>query len=119
MIASFLRPQTDTYYKRAHSFLENFIPEQGYITRKVYFGNQWYRSKSGKWIAGDKSSFSHDATAKQGVRKDYKGGYNQEENKFFLQNCGFFSDSTPFGEKFKSEPIPEPPIIDFDMLESL
>lgn len=119
LIASFLRPQTDTYYKRAHSFLENFIPEQGYITRKVYFGNQWYRSKSGKWIAGDKSSFSHDATAKQGVRKDYKGGYNQEENKFFLQNCGFFSDSTPFGEKFKSEPIPEPPIIDFDMLESL
>ena len=119
LIASFLRPETNTYYKRAHSFLENFNPEQGYVTRKVYFGNQWYRDKSGKWIAGEKTSFSHDATAKQGVRLDYKGGYNAEENKFFLQNCGFFSDSTPFGEKFTLKPEKDAPIINFDLLESL
>ncbi len=119
LIASFLRPQTNTYYKRAHSFLENFSPDQGYLTRKVYFGNQWYKTKDGKWIAGDQSSFSHDATASKGVRIDYKGGYNQDENKFFLQNCGFFSDSTPFGDKFKLEPGSIPPKIDFDLLESL
>lgn len=119
LIASFLRPETDTYYKRAHSFLENFSPDQGYLTRKVYFGNQWYKTKDGKWIAGDQSSFSHDATASKGVRIDYKGGYNQDENKFFLQNCGFFSDSTPFGDKFKLEPGSIPPKIDFDLLESL
>ena len=119
LIASFFRPQTNTYYKRAHSFLENFSPDQGYLTRKVYFGNQWYRSKNGKWIAGEKSSFSHDATAKAGVRRDYKGGYNEDENKFFLQNCGFFSDSTPFGEKFTLKPRSEAPEIDFDLLERL
>lgn len=119
LIASFLRPQTDTYYKRAHSFLENFSPEQGYLTRKVFFGNQWYKTKGGKWIAGDKSSFSHDATAKAGVRIDNKGGYNAEENKFFLQNCGFFSDSTSFGEKFESNPDNVAPEIDFDLLDRL
>ena len=119
LIASFLRPQTNTYYKRAHSFLENFNPEQGYITRKVYFGNQWYRNKNGKWLAGEKSSFSYDATAKQGVRLDYKGGYNEVENKFFLQNCGFFSDSTPFGEKFTLKPLNKAPEIDFELLESI
>lgn len=27
LIASFLRPKTDTWYKRPHSFLENFVPE--------------------------------------------------------------------------------------------
>ena len=119
LIASFLRPHTSTYYKRAHSFLENFSPEQGYITRKAYFGNQWYRNKNGKWIAGEKSSFSHDATAKQGVRLDYKGGYNEVENKFFLQNCGFFSDSTPFGEKFTLKSLNKAPEIDFELLESI
>lgn len=70
MIVSFIRPETDTYYKHAHSFLENFSTEQGYLRRKVYFGNQWYRSKSGEWIAGAKSSFSQDATARKGVRLD-------------------------------------------------
>ena len=119
LIASFLRPETATYYKHAHSFLENFSTEQGYLSRKVYFGNQWYRSKSGEWIAGTKSSFSHDATARKGVRLDYKGGYDQHENKFFLQNCGFFSDSTPFGTPFILKPKREAPIIDFDRLERL
>lgn len=119
LIASFVRPETDTYYRRAHSFLENFNPEQGYLTRKVYFGNQWYRTLGGEWIAGSNSSFSHDATAKQGVRIDYKGGYDQAENKFFLQNCGFFSDSTPFGTKFGLEPKGDAPVIDFELLEGL
>lgn len=119
LIASFLRPETVTHYERAHSFLENFSPEQGYLTRKVYFGNQWYRTIDGQWIAGSKSSFSHDATAKQGVRIDYKGGYEQDENKFYLQNCGFFSDSTPFGSKFELQPKSDAPMIDFELLESL
>ncbi|MEA4949691.1 MAG: DUF3472 domain-containing protein, partial [Petrimonas sp.] len=30
LIASFLRPKTHVFYTRAHSFLENFIPGQGY-----------------------------------------------------------------------------------------
>ena len=117
LIASFLRPETDTCYKRAHSFLENFSPEQGYLTRKVYFGNQWYRTVDGEWIAGSESSFSHDATAQKGVRLDYKGGYNEAENKFFLQNCGFFSNSTTYGTPFELTPSTEAPVIDFEQLE--
>lgn len=119
LIASFLRPETNTYYKRAHSFLENFSPDQGYLTRKVYFGNQWYRTIDSEWIAGSKSSFSHDATASKGVRLDYKGGYEEDENKFYLQNCGFFNDSTPFGTKFELQPKNVAPVIDFELLESL
>lgn len=119
LIASFLRPEIDTYYTRAHSFLENFDPQQGYLTRKVYFGNQWYRTKSGQWIAGYKSTFSHDATASKGVRVDYKGGYNQNKNKFYLQNCGFFHDSTPFGTPFLLTPATDAPEIDFEELERL
>lgn len=119
LIASFLRPETNTYYKRAHSFLENFSPDQGYLTRKVYFGNQWYKTKDGKWIPGDTSSFSYDNTARQGVRIDYKGGYDQVENKFFLQNCGFFSYSTPFGERFQLKAASKAPVIDFELLETL
>ncbi len=119
LIASFLRPEIDTYYKRAHSFLENFSTEQGYLTRKVYFGNQWYRNKNGEWIAGNKAAFSHDATARKGVRLDYKGGYDHDDNKFFLQNCGFFSNSTPFGEKFELKSGTKAPDIDFEMLENL
>ena len=41
LIASFKRPQTQTYLKRPHSFLENFIPEFGDRSRKVLFKNQW------------------------------------------------------------------------------
>ncbi|MDB5131849.1 MAG: nematoblast specific protein [Mucilaginibacter sp.] len=41
LIASFSRPQTNTYLKHLHSFLENFDPDQGAITREVLFTNQW------------------------------------------------------------------------------
>ncbi|RYG09418.1 MAG: DUF5077 domain-containing protein, partial [Chitinophagaceae bacterium] len=38
LIASFKRPKTQTYIKRPHSFLENFIPEMGDKKRRVLFG---------------------------------------------------------------------------------
>ena len=38
LIATFIRPKTDTWYRGAHSFLENFDPRQGYITREVQIG---------------------------------------------------------------------------------
>lgn len=40
LIAQFLRPGTQTYYTRAHSFLENFSPEMGYKGRKAFYRNQ-------------------------------------------------------------------------------
>ena len=118
LIASFLRPETSTWYTRPHSFLENFNPEQGYLTRKVYFGNQWARSKEGKWTRLTDATFTHDATAKAQVRLDYKGGLTPD-NQFYLQMGGFFDDSIPMGTKFHSEPNGNHPEIDWEALEKL
>lgn len=98
LIASFQRPKTDSWYKGAHSFLENFIPEQGYITRKVLFGNQWAVTSKGKWIPVTQGRFTYDATAAAGVRQDYQGGI--EGDYFYLQNCGFFNENTTYRTVF-------------------
>lgn len=119
LIASFLRPHTHVYYSHAHSFLENFIPEQGYRTRHVFFGNQWCRSKAGKWIEVTGSKFSYDATAKAGVRLDYGGGYDENSNRFYLKNGGFFFESTPFGSIFNRREEKTPPTIPFNELDAL
>lgn len=118
LIASFLRPQTSTWYKNPHSFLENFNPEQGYLSRKVYFGNQWARSKEGKWTRLKEAVFTHDATARAGVRLDYKGG-ETVDNRFYLEMGGFFDDSIPMGTVFHSDPMGNEPEIDWELLEKL
>ncbi len=118
LIASFLRPQTDTWYKHAHSFLENFNPEQGYLSRKVMFGNQWARSKEGKWTRLSDATFTHDATAKAKVRLDYQGG-NTDDNRFYLKMGGFFDESVPMGTKFHCEPTGNAPEIDWEALKQL
>lgn len=118
LIASFLRPQTDTWYTNAHSFLENFNPEQGYLSRKVLFGNQWARSKEGKWTRITDAKFTHDATAGAGVRLDYQGG-EAGGNKFYLKMGGFFNESVPMGTKFHCKPTGTAPEIDFPSLETL
>ncbi|MCH5172264.1 MAG: DUF3472 domain-containing protein [Erysipelotrichales bacterium] len=118
LIASFLRPQTTTWYKHPHSFLENFNPDQGYLSREVMFGNQWARSKEGKWTRLTDTTFTHDATAKAGVRLDYQGG-NTDDNRFYLKMGGFFDDSIPMGTKFYCQPTGQEPQIDFQSLELL
>lgn len=117
LIASFLRPQTNVYYTRAHSFLENFNPEQGYLTRRVLFGNQWFKTENGAWIEANESVFTYDETARKQVRLDYQGGYNKQKNTFYLQNCGFFNESTPFESKFTRKKENKIPKINFSELE--
>ncbi len=114
LIASNSRPKTTTYYTRAHSFLENFNPACGYITRKVYFGNLWACNTQGQWAEVTKASFSYDATAATKQRMDYKGG--SEGDRFFLQNCGFFSDYTIRGVAFTRTTNGIAPAIDFAAL---
>ena len=118
LIASFLRPQTDTWYKHPHSFLENFNPEQGYLSRKVLFGNQWARSKEGKWTRLTDATFTHDATANAQVRLDYQGG-KTDDNQFYLQMGGFFNESVPMGTKFQCRPTNKEPQIDWKALQQL
>ena len=98
LISSFKRPQTNTYLKRFHSFLENFSPDQGDKERHVLFGNQWIRDKNGNWHELNKGTFTYDNTAAKGYRMDYAGGILN--GQFYLQNCGFFKDYTPYQSVF-------------------
>lgn len=118
LIASFQRPLTNTWYTHAHSFLENFNPEQGYLSRKVMYGNQWTRSKEGKWTRITEATFTHDATASAGVRLDYQGG-ETKDNRFYLKMGGFFNANTAMGTKLQCEPKGEAPEIDWEALKKL
>jgi len=114
LIAGFLRPQTDTWYKRAHSFLENFIPQQGYLDRKVYFDNQWVRTSKGDWLELIEGIFTNDATARAEVRMDFAGGV--ENGAFFLKNGGFFNDYTEYKSLFTRQAKGKIPEIDVSTL---
>ena len=114
LIASFNRPQTNTYLKRFHSFLENFIPVQGDLTRKVLFNNQWVCDEKGNWIELNSAKFTIDETASKGFRMDYSGGL--EKNSFYLKNCGFFSDFTKAKSVFTRPLTNNKPKIDFTVL---
>lgn len=114
LIASFRRPATHTYLTHLYSFLENFQTEEGNRTRKVLFGNQWIRTADGRWIELRKIRFTTDETGRKGYRMDYAGGVAGE--RFYLQNCGFFNQYTPFGSSFERPAGDEPPEIDWKAL---
>lgn len=114
LIASFKRPQTQTYLKKLHSFLENFIPEFGDQARKVLFKNQWVCDSKGVWTEINAAKFTTDNTGNKGYRMDYSGGLNS--SSFYLQNCGFFSDFTTPKTIFKRKMNNKKPIINFNYL---
>jgi len=114
LIASFNRPATTTYLTKLHSFLENFEPGKGNITRKAWYHNQWVKTKNGQWNAISKAIFTADATAKKRYRLDYSGGV--ANGKFFLRNAGFFNDSTALKSNFFIQPAVKTPNINLSML---
>lgn len=114
LIASFNRPKTNTYLKSLYSFLENFDTETGDIQRQANYGNQWAFDTKKGWIEVNKITFSADATAKIGYRKDYAGG--QSGDTFFLKNCGFFDESSPIKTPFARPLKKTKPQIDFSQL---
>ncbi|MFT3946867.1 MAG: DUF3472 domain-containing protein [Agriterribacter sp.] len=114
LIASFKRPKTNTYLKRFHSFLENFIPGQGNKTREVLFGNQWVCDDKGKWIELVNAVFTYDNTAAKKYRMDYAGGV--ENGRFYLKNCGFFAGYTPYKSLFLRNANMKIPKIGFNKL---
>ncbi len=111
LIASFRRPKKSTYLTHLHSFLENFIPSSGYISRMGYYANQWVCDSSGRWFEITKARFTADATARKEARLDYSGG--TAERRFFLRNCGFFNRETEIGNVFFKPENLLAPIIDF------
>ncbi|GAB2774591.1 DUF3472 domain-containing protein [Rhabdobacter roseus] len=114
LIASFKRPKTHSWLRRTHSFLENFIPATGNLSRSVLFGNQWIRDSQGTWAELTKARFTADNTARTGYRLDYAGGL--QGNYFFLKNCGFFNEHTKISEMFERPTLSTPPAIPFSEL---
>lgn len=114
LIASFSRPKTDTYLTRLYSFLENFYTETGNVTRRGNFANQWVYTSENEWVEITKIKFTADATARKESRMDYAGGVDGD--KFYLKNCGFFSETTPIDSYFDREGGGQKPQIEFDDL---
>jgi hypothetical protein len=115
LIASFKRPKSGFYLKGLYSFLENFEPDMGDVTRKVFFGNQWIKGTKGQWLPVNSALFTGDATANINYRKDYSGGV--EGGLFYLRNCGFFNDFTTLKSNLtRQQVISQPPTIDISQL---
>jgi len=114
LIASFKRPKTQTYLKRPHSFLENFIPAYGAHSRKVLFNNQWVYDTKGNWISLNTARFTTDNTGNVNYRKDYAGGLDGDS--FYLMNGGFFNHFTPAKTMFSRKETNQKPQIDFSKL---
>lgn len=114
LIASFSRPKTNSWLTGFHSFLENFSPNQGIYERKVLFDNQWVVDNKGNWTEVNRARFTADNTARVGFRMDYGGGV--KDGKFYLRNCGFFSDYTPIGVFFDRPFTNKKPTVDLSKL---
>jgi hypothetical protein len=113
-IATWKRPETNSYLTGLYSFLENFNEERGWQARKAFYSNQWVRSSSGTWSEIVKATFTADATAHNQQRKDYRGGV--ENGSFFLKNCGFFSDFVRYDTAFSRAATGKQPVIDISSL---
>lgn len=112
LIASFKRPKTNTYLTGFHSFLENFMPTQGYLSRKVDFNNQWVYD--GEWKKVESAKFTVDATYKANQRVDATGGVTN--SGYFLKMGGFFNTIEKPGTVFNFKNSRQAPIVDFSKL---
>ena len=115
LIASFRRPHTTRHLTKLYSFLENFIPNTGNQRRKGFYQNQWVYTTDKEWHEVTKAKFTADATARKESRMDYAGG--AKGNVFFMENCGFFSTTTPIDTYFTRKANGKAPEISFETLE--
>ncbi len=114
LIAQFLRPKTSTWYKRPHSFVENFDPLFGYLTRKATYLNPWLVDANGQWVELQEVKLTGDDIARRAYRQDYDGGI--ANNLFFLQNGGFFNSSAVLNSMSARPAQHVQPQIDFQKL---
>jgi len=114
LMASFDRPTKPAYLSRFHSFLENFIPETGHISRKGLYGNAWVYEHAKGWIPVTAAQFTFDNTARKQYRMDYDGG--AEGNWFYLKNCGFFNPTIHYKKVITVTSTAKPIWIDFTKL---
>ena len=114
LIASFLRPMTDTWYTNPHAFLENFEDHQGYLSREVNYNTPWVFTTEQRWIPLTQAKFTTDDIGRRQYRLDFLGGIR--DNRFFLKNGGFFQ-GTVLPDTFFDLPVNnQAPSIDFELL---
>jgi hypothetical protein len=115
LIASFLRPKTQTWYTRPHAFLENFIDHNGYLGRRVQYANPWVYTTTGEWIPLTEARFTTDDIGNREYRKDLSGGI--DSGRFYLRNGGFFNDSVEPNTFFSLPAYGSAPQINFQSLQ--
>ena len=98
LIASFRRPKTDTHFRGFHSFLESFSPTFGHVGRRAFYGNVWVCDTENTWHECTRARLSVDATGRGRHRLDFSGG--SDGKRFFMRNCGFFSNTGEPGKTF-------------------
>lgn len=114
-IATWLRPNTNTWLVRPHSFLENFIDTNGYVGRKVLIGNQWAVTSAGVWSELNRGRFTVDATGAAKQRLDFAGGLDAS-GRFYLRNGGFFDETVPANQNFTRPLTGQRPAVDLNAL---
>jgi hypothetical protein len=97
-MASWKKPNTNSYLTGLYSFLENFNDKNGYLGRKAEYNNQWVRNAAGTWTEITTANFTVDATGGNQQRMDFAGGVSG--GKFYLQNGGFFANYVTANQSF-------------------
>jgi len=104
-MATMHRPHTKILLTGTYSFLENFIPHQGYLMRKAYYGNLWFKDKASvDWHFVRNALFTNDETGRRGIRVDYEGGV--EGSRFYLKMGGYFGDGSKLNRQLKLSQTP-------------
>ncbi|MGN0860786.1 MAG: DUF3472 domain-containing protein [Candidatus Spyradosoma sp.] len=119
LVASFVRPRTQSWVRGTCSFLENFSPESGWKERRVLYKNQWAMDTEGKWHELTTGGFMGDGTAGAKVRLDFAGALTEDGSAYELRNCGFFVGNTDMKAKVKRKGTGTPPDVDVEALEKM
>ena len=106
LISSWKTPKEGGYLRRLYSFSENFGGANGQLRRKALYGNQWIRTKDGKWLELTTATFSHDPTGRNDRLDRFMG---VESGQFFLSQGGFVPGFTSFGQEFSRPAAGNPP----------
>lgn len=97
-MASWKKPNTNSYLTGLYSFLENFNDKNGYLGRRADYNNQWIRNTAGTWTEITTANFTVDATGTNQQRMDFAGGVSG--GKFYLRNGGFFANYVTPNQSF-------------------
>lgn len=116
LMSRLIKPETNSYLTDFHSFLENYSPTSGYLTRKAEYRNQWvYSSNKSSWLKVRGATFTGGSQKIFNIRPDA----NSENitNGYSLQNGGFFELNNTFQKALtNNDNTQNPPKIDFSKL---